>query len=122
MILPAQPRRLLRIAWFLALLAVIAGELLPGASLPVRLLTQLHIGDKIQHFGAYAVLAFLPTLHERRGLLAIVALGLVALGISLEFGQMLSGSRFLEIGDMAANAVGVCFGVAFGLPLRNALS
>lgn len=88
----------------------------------MRLLAHLHIGDKIQHFAAYAALGFLPALHERQRMLAFVALGLVALGVLLEFGQTLSAGRFFEIGDMAANAVGVCFGVAFGLPLRSAVS
>ena len=75
-----------------------------------------------QHFAAYAALAFLPALHERRIFLAWAAAGLVALGVFLEFGQLfLSMGRFFELGDMAADAIGVCLGMAFGLPLRNAL-
>ena len=120
--LPIPPRHLLRLAWFLALLVVIVGELLPGDSLPMRDLTRLHIHDKVQHFAAYAVLAFLPALHERLRVLAFVALALVALGVTLEYGQLFSVGRFFEIGDMVANAVGVCFGVALGLPLRNLVS
>ena len=56
---------LLRWLWAAAFLAVIAGSLLPADSLPIRALSHFGVGDKLQHFAAYAVLAFLPALHER---------------------------------------------------------
>jgi VanZ family protein len=114
-------RQVLRFLWVAAILIVVVGSLLPAGSGPMRLLEHFHINDKIQHFAAYAALAFLPALHERRHFLAWAALGLVALGILLEFGQLLSVGRFFEVGDMAADAVGVCLGMAFGLPLRSAV-
>lgn len=106
----------------LAVVLVIVGSLLPGNSIPMRELARLHINDKVQHFGAYAALAFLPAIHEKRKLLILAALGLVALGVLLEFGQMLSAGRFFEIGDMVADTAGVCVGAAFGLPLRGEIA
>lgn len=114
--------RLLRIAWTLTLVAVCVGELLPDHAAPIKMLAYLHIGDKIQHFTAYAALAFLPALHERMRVLVATALGLVLLGVLLEFCQTLSVGRFFDPGDMMANTAGVSIGLALGLPLRNATS
>jgi VanZ family protein len=85
----------------------------------MRELALLHINDKVQHFAAYAALAFLPAVHERRQFLIFAALGLVGLGILLEFGQMFSVGRFFEFGDMVADAAGICIGVAIGLPFAR---
>lgn len=115
-------RRLFRLAWMITVLAVIAGELLPGGSLPLRELAYLHISDKVQHFTGYAVLAFLPALYERPGTVVFAAAGSVVLGVLLEYGQLLTATRCFETGDMAANALGVCAGVALALPLRRAVS
>ena len=111
-------KRLLRVLWFLAILAVVVGSLLPGDSSAIRMLDQLKISDKLQHFGAYAVLALLPAVHERRRFVIAAALFAVALGIGLEFGQLDSPGRDFEIGDMIADATGVCAGLLVGIPLR----
>ncbi len=109
----------LRLAWVLGLLVVIVGSLLPGDSLPIRELALLDISDKIEHFAAYAALAFLPAIHERRRAVIFMALALVGLGVLLEFGQLLSVDRDFEIGDMVADAAGVCVGISLGLLLRS---
>jgi VanZ family protein len=83
-------------------------------------LDRLHTNDKIEHFGAYAVLAFLPTIHERWRFVIAAAIGAVVLGVVLEFGQLYLGWRDFEVGDMVANAVGVCFGLLVGVPVRSA--
>ena len=44
----------------------------------------------------------------------LAALVLVALGVALEYGRLFSVGRFFEIGDMAANAVGVCLSAGRG--------
>ncbi|MCZ2147344.1 MAG: VanZ family protein [Bryobacterales bacterium] len=98
---------------------VVTGSLLPSSSSPMRAWSALHIADKLQHFTAYAVLAFLPTLHERRPVFAGIALGIIAMGVCLEFGQRLSEGRFFEMGDMVANTGGVLTGLILGLPSRN---
>ena len=112
-------KRLLRGLWLAAILTVIAGSLLPGDSTPIRMLDRLDISDKLQHFAAYAVLAFLPAIHERRRFVIRAVLFAVALGIALEFGQLDSPGRDFEIGDMAADTIGVCAGLMIGAPLRT---
>jgi VanZ family protein len=119
--IPNSLRGWLRLLWYAAILTVIVGSLLPGDSLPMRELDQLHASDKVLHCGAYATLAFLPVLTEKRRRLFLVLLGLVSLGILLEFAQLLSVERTFEIGDMVADTAGICAGVALGLPLRNGL-
>ena len=119
---PTSQRTAVRFAWFLALLAVVVGELLPGNSLPMRQLARLHIGDKVQHFTAYAVLGFYPAVYERVKVLIPAAFGLILLGVLLEFGQLFSPGRSFEVGDMAANALGVVAGIALGLLLRRAVN
>jgi VanZ family protein len=113
---------LLRLLWALTALAVIAGELLPAYSFPIRLLERLDINDKFEHFVAYAMLALLPSLHERPATLRVLVAGLIVLGALLEFGQIFSAGRFPDSGDMAANLTGVCAGLALGLALRKAVS
>lgn len=117
---PVQAKAFLRSLWFFAVAVVVVGSLLPANSFPMRALDRLHISDKIEHFAAYAVLAFLPAIHERRGFIIIAALGAVGLGVALEFGQLSLGWRNFEIRDMIADAVGVCVGVAAGVPMRAA--
>lgn len=110
---------ILRLLWICACLTVIIGSLLPSSSSPMRAWSALHIADKLQHFTAYAVLAFLPALHERRPAFVTIALGITAMGVCLEFGQRLSEGRFFEVGDVAANTGGVLTGLLLGLPSRN---
>ena len=86
----------------------------------MRALDRLHVSDKIEHLAAYAVLALLPALHERRGFIVAAAIGAIALGIGLEYGQLYSGWRNFEVGDMVADAAGVAFGLAVGIPMRSA--
>jgi VanZ family protein len=55
-------------------------------------------------------------------LAALLVFVFIALGVLLEFGQNYSAGRFFATGDMIANAIGVCAGLAAGLPLRSAVS
>jgi VanZ family protein len=68
---------------------------------------------------AYAILAFLPAIHERKGFVVAAAVGAVALGVALEYGQLFSGWRDFEVGDMIADAVGVAVGLAVGVQMRS---
>jgi VanZ family protein len=114
-----RQRRWLRILWFAAVMAVIVGSLLPGSSLPIQTLGQLHVNDKVLHFAAYAVLAFLPSLHERWPAVTATLLGAIALGVVLEFLQKLSPGRNFEVADMVADTCGVLCGLILALPLRS---
>ena len=113
---------LLRVVWSLAILAVVIGSLLPAHSLPMRMLDQLKISDKIEHFGAYALLAFLPAIHERMQRVLAAALCIAALGVGLEFGQRYAPGRSFEIADIIAEGLGIGFGLAVGIPLRGSFS
>ena len=116
---PPVARELLRGLWFLASLAVVVGSLLPADSMPIRTLDRLPITDKVEHTVMYAVLAFLPAIYERRGIVIAGATAAIALGVLLEFAQLLSGGRQFEIGDMVADAIGVCLGLAAGIAVRT---
>ena len=114
-----QATTLLRTLWLAAIIIVVVGSLLPASSTPMRALAELHISDKLEHVGAYAVLAFLPAIHERRRFIIAAAIGTVLLGIGLEFGQLFTGWRDFEVSDMGADAVGVCIGIAAGISVRS---
>ena len=88
----------------------------PGAA-PEQIETE--ISDKIEHFGAYALLAFLPAIHERMQRVLAAALCIAALGVGLEFGQRYAPGRSFEIADMIAEGLGIGFGLAVGIPLRG---
>lgn len=106
-------RTLLRGLW-VALLVVVVVTSLSAATPAIRL------PDKPLHFVSYAWLAVLPALHERRRTLLFQIAFVLALGVALEFGQLLVRNRSFEVADMAANAMGVCAGLVAGLVLRAA--
>jgi VanZ family protein len=60
-------------------------------------------------------------LYQSRAMLVAYALFLVALGVVLEFLQGMTG-RYFEVADMAANTLGVVFGLLLLFtPLRTLL-
>ena len=67
--------------------------------------------DKIGHSVAYiALMLWFAQLYHPRSTKFWVALGLVALGIAIEFAQEQTGYRHFEIADMVADASGVAVG------------
>jgi len=114
----ASSRKLLRGVWLLAILVVIVGSLLPSYSAVMKAVDRLPVGDKVQHLAAYACLAFLPAIHEPRNRVFAAAVGAIALGVALEFAQLLSGWRDFEVADMLADALGVALGLALGWTVR----
>lgn len=96
-----------------------AGSLLPANSSPLRAIRSLHISDRVEHGCAYAFLAFLPALHEHWHIMLLTAAGAILLGISLEFGQLLSHGRACELSDVVADATGVYLGLIIGWPMRS---
>ena len=105
--------------WLLVLLCVITGELLPGNSAPMALVSSAALSDKALHLSAYAVLAVLPTtvFHGSVALSFLVFTELV--GIALEFGQLLIPERSCDLSDIAANTAGVLIGAAAALFVRS---
>ena len=104
----------MRRLWFIALLAVIVGSLLPGSSAPLRALSLLHVSDKLQHFGAYAVLACLPAWMASRPSPVRTGAWLMAMGILLELFQTLVPGRSCDFFDGLSDAAGIVVGLLFG--------
>ena len=95
---------------------VIVFSLLPGSSPPLR--AMFHINDKLEHIAAYAALTFLPSLHEKPRALVRIGLAMMAMGVALEFGQLLSEGREFEVADMLADGLGLLAGMVIGLASR----
>lgn len=93
------------LGWF-GVASVVVLSLVPLSSTP-----SIEHGDKFEHVLAYAVLmwwfAQMVTGTPRR---LWLALGLLALGIALEFAQGLTTWRSFSYADMAADALGVASG------------
>jgi len=106
--------------WIAALLATIVASLLPVFLLPVV----PPGGDKLEHFGGYALLAAgaVQLFADKRALWR-AAMGLVALGIALEIAQgAFTATRQMDVVDAVANTCGVAGGMAVMLtPLRDLL-
>jgi len=67
--------------------------------------------DKVKHFIAYSVLmGWFGQLYSARKAQILWALVFSLLGVVLEFAQGWSGYRFFDVGDMAANTIGVLLG------------
>lgn len=111
-------RLILRAAWLGAIATVIVFSLLPGSSPVIRIIDRWDLSDKIEHIGAYAVLAFLPVLHERARLLIWLMLLMVLMGVGLEFGQLASDGRSFELEDILADCAGLFTGIVAGLIVR----
>lgn len=99
-------RRLwLVLGWMLVLLVVYL------SLTPARIELDIDQGDKLSHALAYLVLmSWFANLYEASIHRLSIAMGFIAMGITLEFVQGLVGFRSFEIADMGAGAVGVVFG------------
>jgi len=111
------------VLWAVLICCVVIGSLLPAASSLMVAVGRLHIWDKLQHFGAYLALSFLPVIGFRDGRSGIVVgLSMFVLGVLLEAGQHFSPGRSVELGDVIANGAGVSCGALLGLPLRTLIA
>ncbi len=79
--------------------------------------------DKLHHIFAYlALMLWFAQLYRPLATKLWIALGLVAMGIVIEFAQEQTGYRHFELIDMVAGGVGVMCGLAISLtPLGNGL-
>jgi VanZ family protein len=107
--------------WYALVVLVVIGSLLPADSPVMKSVDSLPVGDKVQHFTAYAALAFLPTLRERPAKLGIQLAFAAVLGVLLEFGQLYSPGRSFDVYEMMADGLGILAGFVIGLPFRLAL-
>jgi VanZ family protein len=122
--LPDQNNRtLLLVLWTVLIGCVVIGSLASAASPLMVAIGRLHIWDKLQHFGAYLALSFLPVIvfqDKRRGIIA--GLSMFVLGTLLEGGQHFSPGRAVEFGDVIANGAGVSCGTLLGLSIRACIA
>lgn len=119
MIKPLRRPRLWTALWVLAVLFVIVVCLIPPPPIPVP-----ENGDKVEHFLAYFILSGSAVQLFRQGRpLLRVGLGLVLMGIGIEFAQgALTRDRMADPMDALANTVGVLAGLGLALtPLRDLL-
>jgi len=104
-------RPALWVALWLAMIAVVVATcLLPARDLPPTPFSQF---DKIEHFSAYlAMSAYAGMLFARMRPQAIAAIGLIAMGVGLEFAQAnLTDSRSGDAADALANGLGALAGL-----------
>jgi len=93
------------VLWAVLIACVVIGSLLPAANPVMVAIGRLHIWDKLQHFGAYLALSFLPVIgfrDRRRGLMA--GLSMFFLGVLMEAGQHFSPGRAVELGMSSPTA------------------
>lgn len=117
---PFKYPRLWLSLWLAAIAAVVALSLLTLSGLP-----ELPSGsDKVEHFLAYFLLsATAVQLFSTRRAHGAAAVGLIAMGIALEFAQgAYTTQRMQDPFDALANTLGVLAGLTIMLtPLRDAL-
>lgn len=77
-------------------------------------------GDKLGHLAAYSLLMFwFCGLYRYRYTRLAYGIGWVCMGIALEFAQAQTDYRSFELGDMAANSLGVLLGWGISATLRR---
>ena len=106
-------RLLARIAFVAGALLVLVGSLTPGTEMP-----EIDVSDKLQHFGAYAGLAFLGLLAWPQGRAGGWSVGgLLLAGPLIEVVQMFVPGRSASLGDAVADVLGVAAGavLAYGV-------
>jgi VanZ family protein len=81
-------------------------------------------GDKLGHLASYGLVTlWFAHLHTGLRQRVWLAVGMVALGIALEYAQRATGYRSFEVADMVADALGVAIGWLLAPPrLPNLLS
>lgn len=108
MTLPLRFRRTwVVIGWILVLIAVY------GSLTGNEVITKSGVSDKVMHAGTYATLSLWFAGIYPRSRYLLIALGLFALGLSMEFlqGWMRYG-RMRDLQDVFANTLGIVVGLA----------
>lgn len=111
MVLPLRYARVwLVLGWCLITAAVLA-SLLPTAHLP-----STGANDKFEHSLAYAVLTLWFTGIYPRSRYVLIAVGLFAMGLAIEWAQgAMALGRHSDFGDLIANTIGIAIGMTLAL-------
>ena len=105
------PTLWLTIAWLLV------GSVVYLSLAPIAIELPAQGGDKYAHVAAYAVLMlWFMQIYESRRTRGMIALGLIVLGVGLEYLQGYTGYRSFEYADMVADIAGVALGWLAGPP------
>ena len=102
-----------RVLFFLALIGSYTLSILPGQVVAPL----FHWSDKLNHAGAFLVLAFLMRMGWRVDYFRAAAL-LILYGAFIEFSQLFAINRSAEWADIAADGVGVFLGLKLYKLLR----
>jgi VanZ family protein len=85
-----------------------------------QLITQVAEWDKVSHFAAYALVAFIGFFAVSKAIYRIwIAAGMVAMGITLEIIQLLVPGRDFEFYDWFADVLGVAVAYALFSAIRR---
>lgn len=101
---------LLNTIWFLLLVLIAVGSLMPVHGVP----SFQHM-DKCIHFAGYAFMAFIPAYFSGKWRI-ILKTGVILLlaGVAIEIAQYFVPSRDMSFYDFLANIAGICFGAISG--------
>lgn len=105
---PTKLQSFLRLSFWLACGAVVAGSLTPAAHLPPL---AFDLWDKAQHALAFAVLTVLGLGGYGPARYRPVCVGLLGFGAGIELAQWLSGWRHGDLLDLSADGVGIAAGL-----------
>jgi VanZ family protein len=105
-----HPKLWLALGWTFVALAVVA-SLLPGQALPPT-----GVSDKLEHTVAYGLLTLWFTGIYPRSRYVIIAAGLFAMGVAIEFAQeAMHLGRTADVRDVIANTLGIVVGMTLAL-------
>lgn len=103
---PMKIANIWRIAGWLGIAAIITLSLVP-----LQLEMAVDNGDKFGHLASYVLVTlWLAQLYTELRQRIWLVLGMVALGIALEYAQGATSYRSFEVADMVADALGVATG------------
>jgi VanZ family protein len=106
-----HPLLWISLGWLLVVVIVYLSLARHAVGIPGR------FGDKYGHVLAYAaVMLWFVQIYEGRRSRLVIAAGLAALGIGIEFAQSWTGYRMFEYADMVADCLGIAIGWLAGPP------
>lgn len=91
---------------------VVIGSLVPG-----EVVAAVHVSDKVIHAAAYGVLMVWFAGFYRHAVYPLIAIVLIALGLTLDLLQLLTPTRTFDLYDVLMNSTGVVVGFVLSTSL-----